>query len=186
MACVAETRQTVIRGSRVNLRPVRESDIQMLLRWDSDAEIVQWAGKKFKTEEEARDWYLSVHHLQKRSWIIETADGCAIGEVEVTNISWRLHTGEIRIVIGEKSMWNQGLGQDAIRTCIQGLFGSTSLNEVFLKVDRRNLRALRCYQKVGFRIEGRVKLNGDEDKPRSILLMRVAREDFAHSGEKGA
>jgi diamine N-acetyltransferase len=186
VACVEETRQSVIRGERVNLRPVRESDIEMLFRWGSDAEIVQWAGKKFDTEEEARDWYLSVHHLQKRSWIIETSDGYAIGEVEMANISWRLHTGELRIVIGEKSMWNQGYGQDAIRTCIRGLFGSTSLNEVFLKVDRQNLRALNCYQKVGFRVQGRVRLKGDEDKPRSILLMRIVRKDLEHSEEKGA
>jgi len=186
VACVADIRQSVIRGSRISLRPVRDSDIQTLFRWDSDEEIAKWAGKKFKTEEDAKDWYLSVHHLQKRSWIIETTDGNPIGEVEVTNISWRLHTGEIRIVIGEKSMWNQGLGEDAIRTCLSELFGSTSLKEVFLKVDSRNLRALRCYQKVGFRTEGKVKLLGDEDKPRSILLMRIAREDLLHGGAKGA
>ena len=178
MVSVAELRQSVMRGSRVNLRPVRESDIKALFKWATDKEIVRWAGKKFDTEEEARDWYLSVHHLQKRSWIIETASGDAIGEVELTNISWRLHTGEIRIIIGEKSLWNKGFGEDAIRTCLQGLFESTSIREVFLKVDRRNLRALRCYQKVGFQAKGRLTLRGSEDKPRAILLMKITRGDL--------
>lgn len=162
-------------GSRVRLRAVQEEDLPCLVKWDNDPEITQWAGRRFEDYQDAREWYLSRRSLQRKTYAIETDDMGLIGEIEVMNISWRLRTAELRIFIGKKELWSQGLGEDSVRALMQGLFDTTSLEEVFLRVDEDNVRARRCYSKVGFRPKGRVQLRNDDDKPSTLLLMTLSR-----------
>lgn len=170
---VCKTRKMqVLEGEKVRLRPVAEEDIPRLLEWDNDGEIVRWAGKKYESDEDARQWHLRTS-LQRRTFAIELLDGRLIGEIEVLNISWRLRTGEVRIYIGEKGLWDRGLGEDAVKTLVAGLFAATTLQELFLRVDEQNGRAKRCYQKVGFRAEARLKHEWEPGSPRTLLLMRL-------------
>jgi RimJ/RimL family protein N-acetyltransferase len=149
-----------------------------LLAWDNDPEITRWAGKRFDRDEEAREWYLSRKNLQRRTFAIEIGDDELIGEIEVINISWRLHTAEMRIFIGDRDLWDRGLGEESVRALACGLFETTSLNELFLRVEEQNHRAKRCYAKVGFKVRGKVRLGHGEDKPLSQLLMTVSRREL--------
>jgi RimJ/RimL family protein N-acetyltransferase len=164
----------------VRLRPVIEDDLPKLAEWDDDPEITRWAGKRFEQDEDAREWYLSGGNLQRRTFAIETRRDGLIGEIEVINISWRLHSAEIRILIGRKDLWDQGLGEESMRVLVHGLFQSTSLTEVFLRVDEGNRRARRCYAKVGFKPRGRVHLRSD--KPSTLVLMKLDRRDLETPG----
>ncbi len=175
-----ESEPGVFVGTRIRLRPVNETDLAQLMEWDSDGNIPYWEGEKFESENEAKDFYLGKSHLVRRTLVIEMADRTPIGKVEMLNMSWRLHTGEIRVVIADKSMRNQGLGQDAVYTFVKGLFETTSLQEAFLRVDRENHRAIRCYHKVGFRPEWQVRVprEGEEDRSRRLILMTVNRDSL--------
>ena len=175
MAIVERKTGPIFAGPRVRLRPVAESDLPDLMRWDNDPEVTRWAGKRFENDEDAREWYLSRRNLQRRTFAIEADDVGFIGEIEVINISWRLHSAELRIFIGEKDLWNRGLGEESVRALMQGLFETTTLNEVFLRVDEHNERAKRCYSKVGFRAKGRIRLGLDSDEPSSLVLMILTR-----------
>lgn len=179
MAIAERTSKPSFDGSRVRLRPVVEDDLRKLFEWDNDPEITRWAGKRFEKEMDARDWYLSRNGLQRKTFSIETSEGKLIGEIEVINISWRLHTAEIRVFIGEKNLWDRGLGEESVRTLVCGLFRTTSLTQVFLRVDQQNRRARRCYTKVGFKPRGLVHLDWEPDKPSALVLMVVAREQIA-------
>jgi len=162
---------SVFEGPRVRLRPAAEPDLPKLMEWDNDPEITRWAGKRFDKYEEAREWYLSRANIRK-TFVIEV-DGRVIGEIEIINISWRLHTGEMRIFIGDKSLWNRGLGEESVRALVNGLFKTTSLEEVFLRVNKANRRARRCYEKVGFKPEGRLGTSDGD-----IILMTIRRSDL--------
>ncbi len=171
-------------GSRVGLRPVEENDIDKLIKWDSDEEIVRWTGKQFSDKEEAVSWYLHKHHLLRRSFIIELHEGISIGEIQLVNISWRLHSAEIRIAIGETRFWSKGFGQDAISALLRGLFRSTTLREIYLRVDDENARAKRCYFKIGFRAKGKVEVPIGEGRDgfRRLILMTITQESFEMRG----
>lgn len=171
---IAERRAgPVFSGPRVRLRPVEESDLSHLMKWDNDPEIIRWAGKRFEGDEDAREWYLSRRNLQRKTFAIDAEGAGLIGEIEVINISWRLHSAELRIFIGERDLWGRGLGEESVRALMQGLFETTSLREVFLRVDESNERAKRCYWKVGFRPRGRIRLEAGSDRPSSLLLMTL-------------
>ncbi len=162
----------VLEGRKVRLRPVEDGDIPQLMEWEKDAEIIRWAGKKFESVKDARDWHLR-STLQHRTFAIELLDGQMIGEIELLNISWRLRTAEMRVYIGEKRLWDRGLGEDAVKTLVQGYFSTTALQEIFLRVDEDNARARRCYQKVGFKAEARLTAKWEDGSPRTLLLMKL-------------
>ncbi len=167
-------------GERVGLRPVQGFDILKLVEWDADDEISGWAGKKFERAEDATDWYLGAHPLKRRSYVIEiSTPRRIIGEIELVNVSWRLHMGEMRVFIGEKGLWGQGLGTDAVRTFVKGMFERTALREIFLRVDSENERARRCYAKVGFRAQGTVTVRCPGGGSQSLILMRIRKGDLS-------
>lgn len=41
-------------------------------------------------------------------------------------------------------------------------------------MNEQNVRAEKCYSKVGFRPKGRVQIKDDEDKPSTLLLMTLS------------
>lgn len=166
----------------VRLRAITENDLAKLIKWDEDKEISRWAGKKFACRDEARDWYLENPPLNKRTFAVDTLDGKLIGEVEIVNISWRLHTGELRVVIGEKSYWNQGIGTDAIFTFVKWVFETYSIETIYLRVDKQNHRARRCYAKVGFQPVGQVRFSSDRSVSGGVstqlILMKITKNQL--------
>jgi RimJ/RimL family protein N-acetyltransferase len=59
------------------------------------------------------------------------------------------------LVIGEKEYWGQGYGTEATRLLVDYGFSLLNLNSIMLGCFAFNTRALRCYEKVGFRVIGR-------------------------------
>jgi aminoglycoside 6'-N-acetyltransferase len=53
--------------------------------------------------------------------------------------------------IGEVSGWNRGLGTRAISLLLRYLFQAKGARKVILDPHVTNLRAIRCYEKCGFR-----------------------------------
>lgn len=159
------------KGSLTRLRKITPEDLDILYSWDRDGDVKRWVGSKFSSKDDAMDWYFGGSPLQRILFAVETLSGRIIGEVEIVNISWRLHSGELRIFIGEKDYRNRGYGTDALRTLVKGLFKTTSLKEIILRVDAENLRAKRCYEKAGFKPLGIAKV---KDR-RSLILMNVGR-----------
>lgn len=167
---------TLVKGDLVRLRPVMEKDLAQLIEWDENDEICRWAGKKFGSGVEAREWYLGSARSTRKTFAIETLSGELIGEVEILNISWRLHMAELRVFIGKPSMWNHGFGTDAVKTFLRWVFKNTSLKTVFLRVDKENHRARRCYEKAGFVPKGWIKLDSQEYGSGTLILMEASRE----------
>jgi aminoglycoside 6'-N-acetyltransferase len=55
------------------------------------------------------------------------------------------------IVIGEPELWNRGLGTRAVIALLRYLFAEKLASEVVLDPVAENARAIRCYEKAGFR-----------------------------------
>ncbi len=61
------------------------------------------------------------------------------------------------ITIGEHDAWGRGLGTEATELMVGHAFERLVLHRVGLTVFSYNMRAIRAYEKVGFRIEGRLR-----------------------------
>lgn len=168
----------LIEGKQVILRPIRSDDVQQIAKWDDDPEIVKLVGKKFVTAKQSLEWFSAV--LRRKTKIaLAIADKTTdqiIGDLELDNICWRSGSGEMRICIGARDYWGKGYGSDAISAFLDFVFRTTNLDYVFLRVYKENTRAVRCYKKCGFIVEGMLRAGKRaRDGHQDLLLMSVQR-----------
>ncbi len=129
----------------VALRPFAPDDIPLLRSWEKDDEVRKWLGTAGITA------YSS--DRTRRVLAIECG-GAAIGYIILDHINWKAGSVEIRVCIGEADYRDRGLGRIAITLALGMLRKRRSLKEVYLRVDPANKRAVRCYERCGFRKEG--------------------------------
>ena len=85
----------------------------------------------------------------------------------------------VGIAIGERDYWGKGYGTDAMRTILHYGFTEINLRRVTLTVFEYNPRAIRSYEKAGFRQEGCLRqfLNR-EGRRWDMLYMGILREEW--------
>ena len=96
---------------------------------------------------------------------------------------WRLDlengNAEFGISIGEKTEWNRGYGTDALNAICDFGFGALRLERIELNVFEDNARAIRSYEKAGFRHEGRLRrAQFGEGRHFDVLRMALLRDEW--------
>jgi RimJ/RimL family protein N-acetyltransferase len=66
-------------------------------------------------------------------------------------------SGEIGIVIGEKPYWNTGVGASVVTHLTTLAFTVYHLHRVYAIIQGGNIASRRCFEKVGFQHEGRLR-----------------------------
>jgi RimJ/RimL family protein N-acetyltransferase len=83
------------------------------------------------------------------------------------------------ITIGERDAWGHGYGTEAAQLMLWLAFERIGLHRVGLTVFSFNERAVRSYQKVGYRIEGRLREAITRDDRRwDEIQMGILREEW--------
>jgi len=149
----------MIYGTLTRLRRIERDDIPTFVRWFADPEVREFLllNRPISIAEEEQ-WF--VQQLQSQNaelFAIETNDGIHIGNIGLHDINWLHRSAEMGIVIGHKQYWGKGYGSDAIRTLLRFAFDEMNLHRVQLTVYEDNARAIRAYEKCGFRHEGRLR-----------------------------
>lgn len=180
----------MIEGRNVRLRAAERSDLENFVRWLNDPEVR--AGLTLylpmSMAEEER-WFENMldRPQEEHPLVIEARDGegwSPIGNCGFHQIEWRSRTAEVGIFIGEKDLWNRGLGTEVMHLLLRHGFESLNLNRVALRVYEDNPRAIRAYEKVGFVHEGRLRqAMYKTGRYVDILLMSVLRAEWAEETE---
>ena len=152
-----------IKGKKVNLRTIVESDISDYERW-SDPNLEAWkydgpwynndvsgmaAGKKKRLAD--------AHKPPYRNLEIETNKGIHIGWVNVYCKENDPHMHEIGIDIVESEYWNKGLGTEALKLWMGYLFRERGLTRIGFSTWDANKRMITVGRKLGFIEEGRIR-----------------------------
>ncbi len=161
-----------------------EEEIRRLYRWGRDEEVLRWSGGS-PTDlniEEFRE-HLIAERLygptNRRAFLIFAKEPFElIGRLGIFGIDWDKRQGELGVVIGEKAYWGKGYGRDALKTLIQHLFLTSSLDRIYLYTFADNYRAQKSFTAAGFRFvdQGR-RFNPDVGEFDGIQ-MEVTRADF--------
>jgi RimJ/RimL family protein N-acetyltransferase len=107
------------------------------------------------------------------------ADQRLIGDVGMSGFAWAQGDCFVGISLGEREFWGRGYGTDAMRVLLGYAFQELNLHRVSLNVFDYNPRAIRSYEKVGFRHEGRVRQALKRDGRRwDMLFMGILREEW--------
>lgn len=102
-----------------------------------------------------------------------------IGGLALNVESWAAREAFVAIFIGERENWGKGYGSDAMSILLHYAFAELNLRRVSLGVFEYNPRAIRSYEKAGFRHEGRMrKYLNHEGKRWDIHFMGILREEW--------
>src|SRR5206468_3077409 len=80
-----------------------------------------------------------------------------IGAVGLHQIDSRNRHAGLGVALGDRTAWGKGYGTEATALLVRHAFCTLNLNRVWLEVYEYNARAVRAYEKVGFRLEGRLR-----------------------------
>ena len=144
-------------GEHIYLRPVEHDDLAHIRKWANDSEIRRLTGEVTPmTPAGAERFYEKVQNDEDRVWFIIALceNDAPIGEAGLLRMfpAWR--TTDLSIIIGEKDTWGKGYGTEAIRLLLDYAFGYLNFHRVAIGVVGFNERALRFYEKIGFKREG--------------------------------
>ncbi len=100
-------------------------------------------------------WISKVSERASEVYMIITTrkSGKSIGILSLKDLSNRNASAHLSIILERKS-WDKGLGTEAVTGVLDFLFTRKNTHRVWLRVDRRNARAIRCYEKCGFSMDG--------------------------------
>jgi len=171
----------VILGEKTRLRAIEREDIPTFVRWFNDPEVRRYLEMYMpmsKAEEE--QWFERyLKDDNSRFFGIETCDGVLIGNVGLHSIDWKNRSAVLGVVIAEKEYWGKGYGSDAITTLLSFVFGEMNLHRIHLSAFEFNERAIACYEKCGFRHEGRAREAMYRDgRYHDSMHMAILRQDF--------
>ncbi len=156
------------------IRRIQHEDVKSLMAWDNDPDLFHLTGKKFQHDDDGPSWWKRLVSDRSRVMFAIMDDrGRLIGDVELLHILWRAREAELRISIGDKGQWDQGFGTQALLETLVVAFEVMALHRVYLRVRKDNCRAVCSYEKVGFRLIGRLEPTGRLKGQQALHLMEV-------------
>jgi len=175
----------MIYGDGVRLRAIEREDIPTFVRWFNDPEIrsyiLMFRPMSLANEERwfesladrKDDFVFAVEALIGEQWV-------HIGNVGLESIDWKNSCCMFGIVLGEKQYWSQGYGTKTAKTILRYAFNELNLHRVELEVFAYNKRAIRCYEKAGFRHEGTRRQSRFHDgQYHDAYRMGILREEWS-------
>ena len=151
-----------ILGQRILLREYRLSDLPEMRKWVNDPRVTRGLSDIFlfphsqeATEEFLRD--VLEGRSDTREFVVASRPSEAyLGQIGLKVLDWKNRFAEISLVFPREHQ-GQGYGTEAIGLLQRFAFEEMGLNRLELFVHEDNAPALRCYQKCGFREEGRFR-----------------------------
>lgn len=182
---------SMIYGERVRLRANEREDVAKFHKWINDPEVTRGLALYLPMSmADEENWFdnLSKRDPNEKPLAIEIRKGKAwklIGNCGVFGIELTHRSGELGIMIGNKSEWDKGYGSEAMTLLLRHTFETLNLNRAFLRVYADNVRAVRSYEKAGFVLEGRLReavyKHGKYD---DVLIMSVLRSEWMKRKKK--
>ena len=184
----------LITDGKIRLRELEESDKPILLKWLTDERILNfWEGKSAVFDiDRINAQYYCKEEVEAIRAIIEF-EGQSIGYVHMYNLDKTLmeeyeYPTTDKVVygidqfIGESEFWNRGIGTGFMKLVLKYLTDEKHADIVILDPHADNPRAIRCYEKVGFKEFGRQRqsrfVNG---KYYDTIHMDILKSEFKNS-----
>lgn len=174
----------MIEGRITNLRAQEPGDAERVFGWINDREVTRHLNARYAfpllyEEQWARDRASAPLSFTNVHFAIETKEGELIGNLGFHVVRPEDRNAHLGMMIGEKAYWSRGYGTDALRTLLAFAFGEMNLHRVDLTVDADNERAIACYRKCGFQVEGRMRAaRYQEGRYGDQLVMAVLESEF--------
>lgn len=168
-------------GERVYLSPINSDDYLKYVEWLNNYEISK--GVNHHTSiisiNSEKEWLEKQGNEKYNFAIVNKENDTLLGNISLMKINEINRTAELGIFIGDENYLSRGYGSEAIMLLLEYGFKYVNLNNVMLKVFDFNKRAIKAYEKCGFKTFGVWKNShyfngkyGDE------IFMNILKDDF--------
>lgn len=145
-------------GERIYLSPMSIEDAEKYVEWLSDFKVTDGIGRSsnLTTIEDEKIWITNESKSNNLNFaIVDLEKDKLIGNCSLMDISYKNRIGTVGIFIGAENNRNNGYGTEALKLLLDYGFNYLNLNNIMLTVKSFNKRAIKCYEKVGFKEFGR-------------------------------
>jgi RimJ/RimL family protein N-acetyltransferase len=152
----------MLKGKRVQLRPVKRADISYFVKWFNDPEVIQYLGTYLPMTEMALEKWIEETATDRTrvNFVVESIEGETpkpIGRTGLEVINPKDLSATFAIAIGDKDYWGKGYGTEAGRLIVNYGFEQLNLHRVNSFVIAFNDRSLKMHQSLGFTEDGRMR-----------------------------
>ena len=146
----------LIRGTNIYLRPITESDTEMVLRWrNSDSVVSNYYYRKPISAEEHLNWIRNkVDKGEVYQYVVFTTENdTPVGCVYLQHIDEKTLTGETGVFFSEDAPAGKGLATEAVKLIGEKVgFEMLGLLHLTAKVMEKNTASRRVHEKAGYRL----------------------------------
>jgi RimJ/RimL family protein N-acetyltransferase len=173
----------LLRGERVWLRPLEERDMPAYVAGINDTEVGGMAGYKAPMSvQQAIGWLEHVNNKWKEGRgfffaVCELGDDRFIGTTWLKDVDTWHGSAELAIYM-DRDHIGSGFGSDAQRVLLDFAFTAVGVQRVWLTAYASNTRAIRSYEKLGFKHEGLMRRSwrGPRGLEDSVIMAILADE----------
>lgn len=169
-------------GERIYLRPITKEDLAYIRKWYNDPEIRGLIGSTTPmSRQDAEEWFENLHKDKSRIWftVVTKEDDRVIGETGLLRMFPHWRTTDLSIILGEKDTLGKGYGTEVMNLLLDYAFGYLNFHRVAIGVVGFNDKALRFYEKIGFKREG-IQRDGYyyNHKYYDFVMMSILEDEF--------
>lgn len=175
----------MIYGEKIRLRAIERTDLPYFVQWLNDPQVRLYLASDLPLSLASEEqWFENVLQSppEEHPLAIEIQEGDTwklIGNTRFIRIDWHARSAEVGLVIGEKAYWDKGHGTQVMQLMLRHGFETLNLNRIYLRVFADNLRAIRCYEKAGFVLEGRLRQAAfRRGSYQDVLIMSILRAEW--------
>jgi len=146
-------------GEKIYLSPLSESDLSdKYIAWLNDVEVCRDnAHATFPNNETKVKAYIEEVQKSQQNFVFAIrlkSNDEHVGNVALQSVNWINKSGELAILIGEKSAWGKGVGYECYKLLLEYGFKTLNLNRIFSGQTTRNKAMIKICEKSGMKREG--------------------------------
>jgi [ribosomal protein S5]-alanine N-acetyltransferase len=151
---------TVLEGNIVYLRYIKLSDVNdNYLSWLNDDQVMKGILSSGYNLEKLKSYVIEKINSRHTHFfaIITKSSNLHIGNIKLDFHDSKSNLSELGVLIGNKDYWGKGIAKEACSLVLDYGFKKLNLRKIFLAVFESNIHAIKLYESLGFKTEGKLK-----------------------------
>jgi RimJ/RimL family protein N-acetyltransferase len=162
----------LINNNQVSINSLSEEGKKQIEKWDEDSDVSKYREPYNPAAPKLESINFGIYIGENKSQLI--------GSIDISSIDLKNNHAEIGMAIGDKNYWGKGIGTESVKLILNYCFVTLNLNKVYLDVWEDNIRAIKCYQKCGFKTDGLLRQHVFKDnKYYSKIIMSILKSEWS-------
>ena len=153
----------------------QESEFRKLYKWCSQEYIYEWFEQKKLSYEEIVDKYTNKLNDKKQDLLIIQCDGKDIGYTQIYKYDGKIdnykNLYEYDLFIGDINYLSKGIGTIIVKEINNLIYSKYNADGIILRPFKRNIRAIKCYEKCGYKVINEYKGIDTLGNPEEIVVL---------------